>query len=67
MAKLLSAVQVLTIIAERLQKRADALEGVRLEGYSVTIEELRRFAEMVRNARNYLEQQTGPPSRRRTG
>ncbi len=50
----LSPVDVLTIIILRLEKRADCLEGVRMPSYEATAYELRRFAEMMKNAREYL-------------
>ena len=46
--------QVLDILAKRLEDRADALERVRLPGYGVTIEELRKFAGMLRKAQQYV-------------
>lgn len=45
---------VLAILAERMEKRASALEGVKMEGYNAAVDELRRFAEMIRKARQYL-------------
>jgi hypothetical protein len=51
----LTPVQVLTIILQRLEKRANALEGVRLESFNMTVDELRRFAQMVKSAREYLQ------------
>jgi hypothetical protein len=51
----LTLVQVLTIILQRLEKRAKALEGVRLESFNMTVGELRRFAQMVKSAREYLQ------------
>ena len=47
-------VQVLSILIRRLETRADALEGVRMPAYDMTVHELRRFAEMAKNARKYL-------------
>ncbi len=51
----MNAVQVLTIIIDRLERRADALEGVRMPAFDVTIQELRKFADMMKRARIYLE------------
>ena len=51
----LTPVQVLTIILQRLEKRANALEGVRLESFNMTVDELRRFAQMVRERADYLK------------
>ena len=50
----IDSVQVLTMLIDRLEKRATALEGVRMPAYNVTAHELRRFAEMAKNAREYL-------------
>ena len=55
----LTPVEVLAILAKRLEDRAAALERVRLDGYSVTIEELRRFAGMVRKAQQYVGETLG--------
>lgn len=52
---MLSPVQVLDILAKRMDDRADCLERVNMpDGYAVTIAELRNFATMVRRARAYL-------------
>ncbi len=45
---------VLAILAERMEKRATTLEGVKMEAYSTAVDELRRFADMIRKAREYL-------------
>ena len=58
----LAPVEVITILAERLEKRADALEGVRMPAYSITIDELRRLAAMARKAEGYLRTQAGRSS-----
>ena len=50
----LDPVQVLTIIIQRLEKRADCLEGVRMGVYDVAAGELRNFARIVKAARDYL-------------
>ncbi len=47
-------VQVLSILIRRLESRADALEGVRMPSYDMTVHELRRFAQMAKNERKYL-------------
>lgn len=49
--------EVLTIIAQRLEKRAKVLEAVRLAGTDATAIELRNFAKMVRRALEYLKTQ----------
>jgi hypothetical protein len=54
MPRELTPVESLTIILQRLEKRADILEGVRMEPYTVAAYELRNFAKMVRAARDYL-------------
>jgi hypothetical protein len=46
---------VLAILLKRIDTRAKALEGVRLDGYSVAIHELRTVAEWMRRAKSYLE------------
>ena len=51
----LSSSEVLTILAQRLERRAQELERVRLPGFEVAIDELRRFAQMAIGARRYLE------------
>lgn len=50
----LTAVQVLTVILQRLEKRATCLEAVQLSEYTLVARELRHFARMVQAARNYL-------------
>jgi hypothetical protein len=52
----LTPVQVLTVLLQRLEKRADTLEAVRLPGFNAAVCELRNFAKMVRAARDYLAQ-----------
>ena len=54
-----SGVDVLTVILQRLEKRAEVLEAVRLPGMEGTTSELKNFARMVRNARDYLQRQRG--------
>ena len=49
----LTPVQVLTVIAMRLERRAAVLEAVKMREYNVTIAELRNFAAMVRQAIEY--------------
>ena len=53
----LSPVQVLAVIAQRLEKRAAVLERVRTPGFDGTIHELRNFAAMVKRAKEYIRQQ----------
>ena len=56
----LTPVQVLTVLIERLEKRAECLEGVKLKEYRMVIYELRNFARMVRAARDYLAERMRP-------
>ena len=51
----LTPVQVLTILLDRLEKRAECLEGVKLKEYGMVIYELRNLARMIRAARDYLD------------
>ena len=46
--------QVFAILIDRVRRRADALERVRLDGFNQAVEELRRFAEMLERARSYV-------------
>ena len=55
----LTPVQVLTILIERLERRAECLEGVKLREYRMVIYELRNFAKMIRAARDYLAERQG--------
>lgn len=50
----LTPVQVLTVIAMRLEQRANMLERVQLKEYEITILELKEFAAMVRRAIEYV-------------
>ena len=52
----LTPAQVLSILLERMDKRANALEGVKMEGYNMAVIELRRFASMLKSARDYVDQ-----------
>jgi hypothetical protein len=52
-------VQVLTVIARRLEQRAHTLERVGLREYEITILELREFAAMVRRAIEYTNKTGG--------
>ena len=54
MPRELTPVEVLTILLQRLEKRAECLEGVKLKEYRMVIYELRNFARMIRAARDYL-------------
>lgn len=49
----LTPIQVLTVLAMRLEQRARALEGAAPKQYEVTILELKNFAAMVRRAMEY--------------
>ena len=50
----LTPVQVLSILIQRMEKSANAWEGVRLSEYELAVGELRRYADMLRRAREYL-------------
>jgi cob(I)alamin adenosyltransferase len=56
MERKLSPVQVLERLQARLQRRVDALEGVKLDGYTIAIAELQIALDLLRRARRYLEQ-----------
>ena len=56
----LTPAQVLTILATRLQKRAEQLERVNLPDNAPLIYELNRFATMAYKARDYVEQLQKP-------
>jgi hypothetical protein len=51
----LTPVQVLIVIARRLEQRAAVLERVGLKEYEITILELKNFAAMVRRAIDYTQ------------
>ncbi len=51
----LTPVQVLLVIARRLEQRAAVLERVGLKDYEITILELKNFAAMVRRAIDYTQ------------
>ena len=51
----LTPVQVLLVIARRLEQRAAVLERVGLKEYEITILELKNFAAMVRRAIDYTQ------------
>ena len=55
----LTAFEVLTIIAQRLEKRAAVLDAVGMAPYSVASMELRIFAGMMRKAIGFLQSQGG--------
>lgn len=54
MEKNLSPEAVLEILARRMEKRAAVLTAVRQQGLDGTIHELRHFANMMKNARQFL-------------
>lgn len=54
MPRELNPVETLTVILQRMEKRADVLEGVGMQTYKVAAYELRNFAKMVKAARDYL-------------
>ncbi len=52
-------IQVLDILASRLQKKADRYERVNIPGgYGVATVELRRYAKMIRTAQEYLRHES---------
>ena len=59
--------QALGIIAQRIEKRIQVLQGVKLEGYSVAMSELDIALRYVRNAQQYFvstyRETTGGPRR----
>ena len=54
MPRELTPVQVLTVLLQRLEQRAECLEGVKLKEYRMMVYELRNFARMLSAARDYL-------------
>jgi hypothetical protein len=50
----LNPIQVLTVLIRRMEERANTLEIVSRDSYSMTADELRKFARMTRKAREYL-------------
>lgn len=50
----LTPVQVLTVLIERIEKRADVLSNVRMTEYNVAIAELKNIAITLKKARDYL-------------
>ena len=62
---LLTAVQVLSILLERLEKRIEVLTMVNLRGHDASIWELRQFAKMLRKARDYMAEREDRSGARR--
>jgi hypothetical protein len=54
MASALTRLQILERVKMRVQQRITALEGTRLEGYSVAIYELRVVMMTITKAMNYV-------------
>jgi hypothetical protein len=52
----LTPVQVLERLEKRLEKRMEALQRVRLNGFEMVISELENELDYIRRARRYLEQ-----------
>jgi hypothetical protein len=52
----LTPVQVLERLQKRVEKRMEALQRVKLDGYGVAISELETELDYLRRARRYLEQ-----------
>jgi hypothetical protein len=57
----LTPTQVLERLLHRLEKRMEALQRVRLEGYEMVICELEVEQDYLRRATRYLEDETPPP------
>jgi hypothetical protein len=57
----LTPTQVLERLLRRLEKRMEALQRVRLEGYEMVICELEVEQDYLRRATRYLEAETPPP------
>jgi hypothetical protein len=51
----LTPVQVLERLVTRLEKRMEALQRVKLDGYEVAISELETELDYLRRAKRYLE------------
>ena len=51
--------QVLTVLIQRMEKQIDTYVRVNHKGYDMVIYELRRYAEMMKKARAYLERTEG--------
>jgi hypothetical protein len=55
-ARKLTPVQVLERLLTRLEKRMEALQRVKLDGYGVAISELETELDFLRRAKRYLEE-----------
>jgi hypothetical protein len=55
MARKLTPVQVFERLEKRLEKRMEALQRVKLDGYAMVISELEVQLDLLRRARRYLE------------
>jgi hypothetical protein len=62
----LTPTQVLERLLRRLEKRMEALQRVRLEGYEMVICELEVEQDYLRRATRYLEDETPPAPAPRT-
>ena len=54
-ARKLTPVQVFERLEKRLEKRMEALQRVKLDGYAMVISELEVQLDLLRRARRYLE------------
>ena len=55
--RFLSAVEVLSILAERMEKRAAVLDRLQMSAFDPAASELRKFALMIRKAQAYVASQ----------
>jgi hypothetical protein len=51
----LTPIQVLACLLTRLEKRMEALQRVKLDGYQMVISELENEMDFLRRAKRYLE------------
>jgi hypothetical protein len=54
--KKLTPIQVLERLQRRLEKRMEALQRVKLDGYAMVISELETELDLLRRATRYLEE-----------
>lgn len=56
--------QVVDLLAQRVRKRIDVLEGVRLTEYTIALYELRLMLDLLQRASRYIEDHEGRGGRR---
>ncbi len=56
--------QVVDLLAQRVRKRINVLEGVRLTEYTIALYELRLVLDLLQRGAKYIEDHEGKPSRR---